>query len=214
MRHTKIIATVGPASDSDAMLDALIAGGADIVRLNFSHGTHDSQAASFDRVRAAAARARREVAALQDLGGPKIRTGALAGGRSIALKPGDTLRIATGDFVGGPGRVSTSFEGLARSVRPGDRLLLADGRIELRVGATDGTEITTTVVDGGLLGEHNGISAPGVALPASAVTPKDVEDLKFGLKLGVDIVALSFVQTAADLRQARRLMPDDVPLVA
>src|SRR5471030_625917 len=161
MRHTKIIATVGPASDSEPILDALIAAGTDIFRLNFSHGTHDSQAAAFARVRAAAKRARREVAILQDLGGPKIRTGKLEGGRPLDVKPGDLLRIATGDFVGGPGRLSTTFAGLARSVRPGDRLLLADGIVELRVDASDGTEIQTTVVEGGEIGEHQGINAPG-----------------------------------------------------
>src|SRR5437899_6560490 len=222
MRHTKIIATVGPASDSDAVLDALIAAGTDIVRQNFSHGTHASHAATFKRIRAAAARAGREVAILQDLGGPKIRTGTLAGGRPLSLAPGDTLRIATGDFAGGPGRVATTFAGLAHGVHPGDRVLLADGRIEPRVDGTGGAEIQTTVLDGGELGEHKGISAPGVALPTSAITPKDVDDLKFGLSLGVDMVAISFVQTAGDLRQARQLMTEatagapaaDVPLVA
>ena len=145
------------------------------------------------------------MAILQDLGGPKIRTGPARGRtRRSTLKAGDALRIATGDFVGGPGRVSTTFAGLARERAPGDRLLLADGRIELRVESTDGDEIQTTVVEGGELGEHKGINAPGVPLPASAITPKDVDDLRFGLSLGVDMVALSFVQTAADLRQARR----------
>ena len=224
MRHTKIIATVGPASDSDAVLDALIAAGTDIVRLNFSHGTHDSHGATFKRIRAAAERANREVAILQDLGGPKIRTGALEGGRPVWLAPGDRLRIATGDFTGSRDRVATAFAGLARGVHPGDPLLLADGRIELRVDSTDGAEIQTTVVDGGELGEHKGISAPGVALPTSAITPKDVEDLRFGLSLGVDMVAVSFVQSAGDLRQARGLIAEasatagaagaDMPLVA
>src|SRR5712691_5937629 len=158
MRHTKIIATVGPASDSDAMLDDLIAAGVDIFRLNFSHGTHESHRATFARIRGAATRARREVAILQDLGGPKIRTGALEGGRPLQVKAGDALRIATGDFVGGPGRLSTTFAGLANSVRPGDRLLLADGLIELRVDATDGTEMQTTVVEGGEIGERKGIN--------------------------------------------------------
>src|ERR1035437_7234931 len=181
MRHTKIIATVGPASDSDAMLDALIAGGTDIVRLNFSYGTHESQAATYRRVRAAAMRAKREIAILQNLGGPKIRTGALADGRPLVLKPVETLSIVTGDFAGAAGRVSTTFAGLAHGVWPGDRLLLADGRIELRVDATDGSEIQTTMVDGGELGEHKGISAPGVPLPASPNTPTDVDDLRFGL---------------------------------
>ena len=218
MRHTKIIATVGPASDSDEMLDALIAAGTDIFRLNFSHGTHDSQAATFARIRAAAARARREVGVLQDLGGPKIRTGPLEGGRPIPVKPGDRLAIETGDFPGRPGRLSTTFAGLARAVRPGDRLLLADGSVELRVDNTDGTTIETSVVEGGDIGEHKGINAPGVPLPTSAITPKDIDDLHFGLKLGVDMVALSFVQTASDIRQARQLLAEahapDVPLVA
>ena len=218
MRHTKIIATVGPASDSDAMLDALIAAGTDIFRLNFSHGTQESQGATFARIRAASARAGREVAILQDLAGPKIRTGRLEGGRPLQVKPGDKLRIATGDSIGGPGRLSTTFEGLARSVRTGDRLLVADGRIELRVDASDGATIDTTVIEGGEIGEHKGINAPGVPLPASAITLKDVDDLKFGLSLGVDMVAVSFVQSADDLRQARGLMAAasaaDVPLIA
>lgn len=218
MRHTKIIATVGPASESETMLDALMAAGVDIVRLNFSHGTHDSHGATCARVRQAASRAGREVAILQDLAGPKIRTGRLEGQRPLALREGDALRIATGDFAGGPGRVATTFEGLARGVSRGDRLLLADGLIELRVEDTDGQEILTTVVEGGTLGEHKGINAPGVALPASAVTSKDVSDLKFGLSIGVDMVAVSFVQSAADLQQARRLLGTmnaaDVPLVA
>jgi len=218
MRHTKIIATVGPASNSDAVLDALMVAGTDIFRLNFSHGTHDTQRATFARIRDAARRAKREVAILMDLSGPKIRTGLLEGHKAIELKIGDRLRIVTGDMVGGPGVVSTTFEQLARSVRPGDRLLLADGTIELRVEETDRKEIITSVIEGGMLGEHKGINAPGVPLPASAITAKDVDDLKFGLGLGVDMVAVSFVQTAADLEQARKLMTDggaaEVPLVA
>ena len=208
MRHTKIIATVGPACSSDEMLDALIAAGTDIFRLNFSHGTQDTQGATFTRVRAAAERARREVAVLQDLGGPKIRTGPLEGHKPIGVARGDRLTIATGDFPGEPGRLSTTFAGLAQSVRPGDRLLLADGLVELRVDDTDGTVIETTVIEGGEIGEHKGINAPGVALSTSAITMKDVTDLQFGLELGVDMVALSFVQSAADLRRARQLMAD------
>jgi pyruvate kinase len=218
MRHTKIIATVGPASNSDAVLDALIASGTDIFRLNFSHGTQESQGATFARIRAAATRAGCEVAILQDLAGPKIRTGRLAGGTPIKVKPGDKLVIATGDFPGEAGRLSTTYEGLARSVRPGDRLLLADGLVELRVDGSDGRAIDTTVVEGGELGEHKGINAPGVPLPASAITPKDIDDLKFGLSLGVDMVAVSFVQSADDLKQARGLMAataaGGVPLIA
>ncbi len=217
-RHTKIIATVGPASDSDAALDALIAAGTDIFRLNFSHGTHDTHAVTFARIRSAAQRAGRQVAILQDLGGPKIRTGELVDHQPVRVQAGDRLRIATGDFPGRRDRLSTTFAGLARSVKHGDRLLLADGSVELRVESTDGSVIDTTVVDGGEIGEHKGINAPGVALAASALTIKDVDDLAFGLSLGVDMVALSFVQSASDLAQARRLLQDsgaeDVPLVA
>ena len=218
MRHTKIIATVGPASDTTETLEALIAAGADIFRLNFSHGTHDTHAATFARVREASRRACCEVAILQDLGGPKIRTGRLAGGKTITLAPGQSVTITTGDGAGGPGRLFTTFEGLAKSVRPNDRLLLADGRVELRVESSDGREIQAVAVEGGEIGEHKGINAPGVSLPNSAVTAKDVADLKFGLSLGVDMVALSFVQTAADLHDARAIMADagamDVPLIA
>ena len=217
MRQTKIIATVGPASDTDHVLDALIAAGTDIIRLNFSHGTHESQAATFARVRAAATRAGRQVAILQDLGGPKIRTGLLEGGRPIRLDAGSELRIVTGEAIGKPGVISTAFEGLARGVGPGDHLLLSDGTIELIVIESDGKEIRTTVLDGGLLGEHKGINAPGVPLPTSAITLKDMQDLQFGLALGVDLVALSFVQSADDLRRARQIVADnqsDVPLIA
>jgi pyruvate kinase len=218
MRSTKIVATVGPASDNDATLDALIAAGVDIVRQNFSHGTQATHAATYQRIRAAAARAGREVAILQDLGGPKIRTGLLDGHRAIPLAAGDQLRIATGDFVGGPGRVATTFAGLAQGVAPGDHLLLADGYIELRVDSSDGSEIQTTVLQGGDLGEHKGINAPGVKLPTRALTEKDVSDLRFGLALGVDFVAVSFVQSAADVIDVRREIAEagrsGVPVIA
>src|SRR5437868_10969601 len=125
MRHTKIIATVGPASDTESTIDALISAGTDIFRLNFSHGTQQSQAATYARIRAASKRACCEVAILQDLGGPKIRTGRLGGGKAITLVPGESVTITTGDGVGGPGHLFTTFEGLAKSVRQGDRLLLA-----------------------------------------------------------------------------------------
>lgn len=218
MRHTKIIATLGPASDSATALDDLLSAGVDVVRLNFSHGTHESHRTVFERVREAERRAGRPVAVLQDLSGPKIRTGVLEGGTPIPLRPGDTLRITTGDGVGRAGQVYTRFAGLAKNVRPGDRLLLDDGRIELRVESSDGANIRTTVVFGGDLAEHKGINAPGVELPTSALTAKDVDDLRFGLSLGVDMVALSFVQTADDVRCARAVASEcskeHVPLIA
>ena len=218
MRRTKILATVGPASDNPTVLDALMAAGVNALRLNFSHGTHESHAATYARVREAAARAKRDVAVVQDLSGPKIRTGRIAGGGPLQLNAGDELIIETGTSLGEPGRISTEFDGLAPSVKSGDRLLLADGTIELRVESTDGSTIKTHVVEGGVLGEHKGINAPGVELAASAITAKDARDLAFGISLGVDLVALSFVQTAEDVRRARQIATQhgapDLPLIA
>ncbi len=206
MRHTKIIATVGPASQSDAVLAELVAAGVDVFRLNFSHGTRETHGEAFQRVRRAARGAKRHVAIMQDLAGPKIRTGRLAGGGPIQLVDGAALRIEAGEGEGTAGRVFTSYAPLVAAVRPGDRLLVDDGRIELQVQGADATGIATVVVNGGALGERKGIAAPGVPLPSSALTDKDVADLQFGLELGVDLVALSFVQTGEDIRRAREVM--------
>jgi pyruvate kinase len=217
MRHTKIVATLGPASAQPAMLDALVEAGVDVFRLNFSHGTHQSHAETFRAVRAASARRGREVAILQDLSGPKIRTSSFPGGRPIELREGDELHIGAGDKEGGPGRIYTPYVPLIESARPGDRLLLDDGRIELAVVGVEDRELITKVVNGGTLGQHKGINAPGVALPAAAVTAKDEDDLRFGLELGVDLVALSFVQTPDDVLAARAIVEAahaDVPLIA
>ncbi|MGH9349490.1 MAG: pyruvate kinase [Vicinamibacterales bacterium] len=218
MRHTKIVATVGPASESDAVLRDLVKAGVDVFRLNFSHGSRERHGAVIARIRRLAGDARRSIAILQDLGGPKIRTGALVGGMPIELEAGDQLFIGVGDFEGTKGRVSTPYEDLPRSVRPGDSLLLDDGRLQLRVQDSTATELRAVVVDGGPLGEHKGISAPGVPLPAAGLTAKDAEDLAFGIEAGVDLVALSFVLTAADMRQARdavmRLGKPAMPLIA
>ena len=217
MRHTKIIATVGPACDSSQILETLLVAGVDVFRLNFSHGTHESHATSYRAIRDASRRTGRHIAIMQDLSGPKIRTGPLPGGQPLALREGDELRIEAGDAVGGPGRVSTRYAELIRSAREGDRLLLDDGKIELRVVGTSPAELTTVVVTGGSLGEHKGINAPGVRLPASSVTEKDAADLRFGLELGVDLVALSFVQTADDVMRAHRVMSEagrSAPIIA
>ncbi len=133
VRRTKIVATLGPATSAPEAIASLIAAGVDVVRLNFSHGTHDGHRAIYERVRAAAAQAGRVIAIMQDLSGPKIRTSALVGGGPLRLAPGDELKIGAGDEPGGPGRICTPYAELIRSARPGDRLLLDDGRIELRV---------------------------------------------------------------------------------
>lgn len=218
MRHTKIIATLGPATSDLASIDALLQAGVDVFRINFSHGTQAEHAERFHRVRERAAALGRIVAVLQDLSGPKIRTGRLIGGGPIDLEVGRTVTIGIGDFVGGPGRVSTTYAPLASAVSAGDRLLLDDGKVELQVTEASAQEITTRVIVGGPLGEHKGINAPNVPLPAVGITEKDTSDLEFGLALGVDLVALSFVQSAEDLRRAREITAKagrpDVPLVA
>jgi pyruvate kinase len=218
MRKTKIVATLGPASASDAVIRDLVAAGVDVFRLNFSHGTHERHAALIEQVRRAAKEAGRTVALLQDLSGPKIRTGRLRGGGPLQLKVGDPLTIAVGDFEGEGQRVSTTYADLPKGVRPGDSLLLDDGHIQLHVKDVTGGEIATVVVDGGPLGEHKGINVPGVELPTTGLTEKDVSDLHFGVKCGVDFMALSFVQTAAVLRQARdevrKAGGPEIPLVA
>ncbi|MEP6915989.1 MAG: pyruvate kinase [Acidobacteriota bacterium] len=217
MRHTKIIATVGPACSGEDALEALILAGVDVFRLNFSHGTHESHAGVFQAIRAASRRANRRVAVLQDLSGPKIRVGPAGSGGPLQLQEGGELRIGPGDLPAEPGRIFTPYLELLHSARPGARLLLADGKIELRVVRQADSELVTEVVHGGPLGGHKGINAPGVALPVSAVTEKDVADLRFGVELGVDLVALSFVQTADDVLRAREVMSEcgrQIPVIA
>ena len=206
MRHTKIIATIGPATNSDAQIDRLIRAGVDVFRINFSHGTHDTQGQMYKRLRAGAQRSGKPVAIMQDLAGTKIRIGHLQDGKAVRLRNGATFRISTGDFVGDADHVSTPFAGLASAVAPDNLLLLDDGRIQLRVVETNGQQITTEIVHGGMLAERKGVTAPDVRFAESGLTEKDIQDLEYGLELGVDLVAVSFVQTAEDLLKARAIV--------
>jgi pyruvate kinase len=216
--RTKIVATLGPATSSAAQIGALIQAGADVLRLNFSHGTRDEHAALYRLVREQAAAHGRPVAILQDLQGPKIRVGALADGGPIPLVAGQELTITSEPGVlGGDGLVSTTYPHLAADVRAGDRILLDDGLLELRVLASAPPRVRTVVVRGGPLGEHKGINLPGVDVSAPALTEKDRADLAFGLQLGVDYVALSFVRRPEDIVEARSAIAAegaDVPIVA
>jgi pyruvate kinase len=206
VRRTKIIATVGPSSDTADVLEALVDAGVDVFRLNFSHGTHESHAANVRTIRAVTGRRGRHVAIMQDLSGPKMRTGPLADNRPVPLEEGSTLTLCAGTEPSVVGRVCTPYAGLIQSARVADRLLLDDGRIELCVVERTGEGLKTVVVHGGMLGANKGINAPGVPLPPSALTDKDVDDLGFGLELGVDLVALSFVQIADDVARAREII--------
>jgi pyruvate kinase len=217
VRRTKIIATVGPSSDKGDVLEALVDAGVDVFRLNFSHGTHASHAEHVRSIRAVTERRGRHAAIMQDLSGPKMRTGPLTDEGPVRLAEGSKLTLAAGTGPSLPGRVCTPYAGLIHSARPGDRLLLDDGRMELRVVERAGDALETVVVHGGTLGANKGINAPGVPLPPSALTDKDVDDLEFGLELGVDLVALSFVQTADDVARAREIIDQagrSTPLIA
>jgi len=206
MRRTKIVATLGPATSTPERIAGLIRAGMNVARLNFSHGTHAEHAARIAMVRRAAAEAGRHVAILQDLQGPKIRTGPLENGQPVELVAGQRFVITTEPIVGNANRVSTTYRALPLDVRPRDRILLSDGLIELVViGHTD-TEVETEVVHGGRLREHQGINLPGVRVSAPAATEKDFVDLAFGLEQGVDYVALSFVRRASDVREVKEFI--------
>lgn len=216
IRKTKIVATVGPASQSEEVLGRLIEAGVDVFRLNFSHGTWEEHGAVIERIRRLS-RAKKPVAILQDLQGPRLRTGALEGGRPITLIPGQRFVLTTEQVVGNTQRVSVSYPGLPQDVVVGNRILLADGLLELEVLETTPVEVVTRVIRGGVLEERKGINVPGVHLSVPSTTEKDLRDLEFGVSKGVDWVALSFVRSGHDLRRARealRALGAQTPLIA
>ena len=216
-RRTKIVATLGPASDSPAMIRQLIDAGVDVFRLNFSHGSHESHGKAIRDIRQAASEKSRPVAILQDLQGPKIRTGELADHQPVELVAGGKLTITTKPVIGNANAVSTTYSALPSDVQPGDTILLDDGRMQLTVLNVGEHEISTTVVVGGLLGEHKGIHVPGASLSAPCLTEKDLADLRFGVQAGVDYISLSFVRRAEDVERVReetRAAGRDIPIVA
>ena len=216
-RSAKIVCTLGPASSSREMILRLARAGMDVARLNFSHGTHEDHARLIKRVRDASARLSKPIGILADLQGPKIRTGALQDKKPVQLVAGQTFTISIRDIDGTSAGVSTTYKRMPREVSKGDRILLGDGLIELRVLSTTSTTVQTKVVNGGLLGEHKGINLPGVKLKIPAVTEKDHEDLVFALEQGANFVAVSFVRTAADVLQAKKAIARakyDVPVIA
>ena len=207
-RRAKIVCTMGPASASPKRVRELITAGMDVARLNFSHGTHEEHARLYREVRAAGDELGRAVAILADLQGPKIRLGLFEEG-GVTLKPGAPFTITTEPDVEGTAELaSTTYADLARDVTAGSTLLIDDGRVRLRVEATDGVRVRTSVVEGGRISDHKGLNLPGVRVSAPCLTEKDKEDLRFALGLRVDLVALSFVRAATDVADVHAVMDE------
>lgn len=203
-RRTKIVATIGPASRDASVIESLIKAGVNVFRLNMSHGDHAGHAEVYHRVRSIAERMREHIAILADLCGPKIRVGKFEGGK-IEIRTGERVVVTTRDVEGKPGLIPSQYHELAGDVVPGDRILLDDGLLELRVEKAEGTEIACVVVNGGVLKDRKGMNLPGVKVSAPSLTQKDREDAAFALKLGVDHLALSFVRRAEDVLELRKL---------
>lgn len=208
MRRAKIICTLGPSCNSEAAIRGLLHVGMDVARLNFSHGKHEDHAVAIEALRRASAAEGRTVCILQDLQGPKIRTGKLKGGIPVTLQAGDKVTITTREIEGTADLISTRFKSLPSEVHPGAPILLSDGKIELRVTRAGTTDIECQIINGGTLGERQGINLPGTALSIPALTAKDREDLAFGLENGVDAVALSFVRSAADVLEVKEIIAE------
>ncbi len=200
--HSKIIATLGPATHTAERVEELILAGMNCARLNLSHGTHEHHARAVALVRKAAHKLDRTVSLMADLQGPKIRVGAFAKGL-VKLKPGHAFVLSTKRREGDEHGVSVSYKALADDVKPGNRVFLADGLLELLVTGVTGHEVHTQVLKGGVLRNHQGINLPGAALSTQALTPKDRKDALFALEQGVDFIALSFVRTTADIHALR-----------
>ncbi len=204
-RATKIVATLGPASSQPETIANLIKAGANVFRLNFSHGTHDSHREAIARIRAASKELGMDVAILQDLCGPKIRAGMMQN-NAIELKTGEETVITTEEVLGTPGKFQTQYEALPSDVKKGERILLDDGQLELEVLGVSGREIRAKIIRGGILKNHKGMNLPGVDVSAPSVTEKDMNDLKVGLAEGVDFVALSFIRHPDDMDPVREAL--------
>jgi pyruvate kinase len=216
MRRTKIVCTIGPATSSPEMIRQLFEAGMNVARLNFSHGVREDHAGVIASLRQVSARKHAPAAILQDLQGPKIRLGSFGGGRA-SLAAGAEFVITTRPVVGTAVLASTTYDRLPQDVKPGDRLLLADGVIELTALEVTEEAVRCRVVVGGEVSDHKGINLPGVAVSASSMTTKDREDLRFGIEQGVDAIAVSFVRGPADVLEAKRLIAEagaDTPVIA
>jgi len=216
-RRAKIVCTMGPATSSEEGIAALLDAGMNVARMNFSHGDHADHQVIYDRLRTAAAASGKALAVLADLQGPKIRLGRFADGPH-EWPTGDQVTITVDDVTGTRNRVSTTYQGLAHDARPGDRLLIDDGKVGLVVTRVDGNDVHCRVTEGGPVSNNKGISLPGMNVSVPALSEKDITDLKFALSLGVDVVALSFVRSPADITLVHEVMDEvgapRVPVIA
>lgn len=215
-RKTKIVATLGPATSSEENIASLVRAGVDVTRFNFSHGDHNMHLKNANIVRDTARELGRTVAILQDIQGPKIRTGEVEGGTELVA--GNRVTIAAGDFVGDASRLSTSYDALAEDVRTGHRLLIDDGLIGLRVESIEGTDVVCEVLEGGPVSSHKGLNFPDSNLSIKGLTPKDIEDLRFGMEeVQPDWVAVSFVRTGdevLELKERIREFGGNAPVIS
>ena len=216
MRRAKIVCTLGPAVSSPERLRELVSAGMDVARLNLSHGAYADHEAVYRDVRAASDETGHAVGILVDLQGPKIRTGRFADG-PVRLANGARFVVTVDDILGDQDRVSTTYKGLPGDVRPGDMLLVDDGKVALRAVEVTATEVITTVVEGGVVSNNKGINLPGVAVSVPALSDKDEADLRWGLRLGADMIALSFVRDAKDIVRVHEIMDEEgvrLPVIA
>ncbi|MGI8835398.1 MAG: pyruvate kinase [Pyrinomonadaceae bacterium] len=217
VRKAKILATLGPASRDQSVIESLIIAGANGVRINMSHGTREEKTEDVKKARRAAAKLNRPLAVLVDLSGPKIRTRQLKDGKPVMLQAGEQFTLTTRDIIGDDKQVATNYPDLAHVVEPGTRLLLDDGAIALVVESTTKTDVVCRIINGGRLGERKGINLPGVSLPIDSLTEKDLEDLKWAVAANADYIALSFVRRAEDCARAKALIREAggrAPLIA
>ncbi|MEV8125620.1 pyruvate kinase [Streptomyces sp. NPDC085944] len=217
MRRAKIVCTLGPATDSYDQIKDLVDAGMDIARFNFSHGTHAEHEERYHRVRKASDETGRSVGTLADLQGPKIRLGHFAEG-PVLLEHGDTFTITVEEGVEGDRRIcGTTHAGLAEDVTPGERVLVDDGKVSLEVTDVDGPRVRTKVIEGGMVSDHKGLNLPGVAVSVPALSKKDEDDLRWALRAGFDVVALSFVRSGRDILDVHRIMDEEgrrLPVIA
>lgn len=216
MRRAKIVCTLGPATDSYEQIKSLVEAGMDVARFNLSHGTYVDHEARYHRVRKAAEETGRSIGILADLQGPKIRLGRFHEG-PVLLERGDEFTITVEDTEGDRHHCGTTYDGLAADVTKGERILVDDGRVTLEVTHVDGPRVRTIVIEGGMVSDHKGLNLPGVAVSVPALSEKDVEDLRWAIRTGADIIALSFVRSADDIVNVHRVMDDEgrrLPVIA